>query len=295
MKKEFIVAYLMWADKLGYEEAFRTMKQLRTICCPNVGFMMQLKDWERVLTLPPVKPVFFRIGPHSDREKSLVARPMLSASSSSSSKPPTPSPMSKGKDNAFSEPSSDTNTQSTPAATESSQHKLTSAPSGRRASITFSNDVVAATSSATATEQTNSAAATATAAQLPAPGMAVRRSRARSITVKPPVKFSIQNINKKEVYILHVPDTNYTFLWIGKECPKLEEYSASAHSHCSLMLELVPVLKDYKVIRVASQSKEEAERTLSSSSNPQQKTQAEQELLFWKSLDGIEVSESEQQ
>lgn len=270
----------MWADKIGYEEAFRALKQTRVVCSPNLGFIMQLQDWERILNNPPNRSMLFRMGPHSDKEKALVARSMTaSVLSSQSTKSSTPSPMSKAKGVGF----SDNNTTAADTPAQASDVAATPrapvASSLRRASLTSMGD-------ASNNDSGNMP-------PLPASGMGIRKARAKSITAKPPVKFSIQNINKKEVYILQVPSANIIFIWIGKECPRLDEYVVSAESYVSLATDLIPTLKGYKVIKINSQSKEESEALTLTTNSQQQKAQGENELLFWKTIDGMDVNDSE--
>lgn len=44
-----VIAYVMFANALGYAEAFRYVKSKRSIVSPNVGFLCQLRDWDRQL------------------------------------------------------------------------------------------------------------------------------------------------------------------------------------------------------------------------------------------------------
>ncbi len=266
----------MWADKIGYEEAFRALKQTRVVCSPNLGFIIQLQDWEKILNNPPSRPMLFRIGPHSEKEKTLVTRSMMTSVLSNQSTKAS-SPISKAKGVGFSDntTTSEASAQSTDVATAP---KAPVASSLRRSSVTSMSET--------------SSNDNANMATLPASGMGIRKARVKSITAKPPVKFSIQNINKKEVYILQVPGANVIFIWVGKECPRLDEYVASADSYVSLATDLIPTLNGYKVIKINSQSKEESE-ALSSSTNSQQKAKGESELSFWKTIDGMEVNDSE--
>jgi len=41
------LSYLMWSKKLTYKEAYPVMKQARSVCCPNPGFVFQLLEWEQ--------------------------------------------------------------------------------------------------------------------------------------------------------------------------------------------------------------------------------------------------------
>lgn len=297
----------MWADRVSYEQAFDSIKQMRSVCSPNFGFTVQLKDWEKLLASPPPRPLFFRVGPHSDKERTLVARPMMSASAAFQPANPTgiatptsstPSPQSKARvgfadaatiGDASSLQQGEAVVPSTPNDATATTSTTTPfppplKPSGsilRRSSLTsqINSDQ----------NQTPNVSSNQTPMSL---GMMARRSRLKSLTVKPPVKFQIQNMNTKEVYILCVTNPNINFIWIGKTCPKAEEYSAAANKISSLMIDLVPTLKGYRIVKVHSQSIQEAE-TMSSSNNKEQKNQGDLELIFWNTLDGIEVSESE--
>ncbi|GJP59273.1 hypothetical protein CLOP_g10173 [Closterium sp. NIES-67] len=55
-----VIAYLMWTEKRGFEDAFRFVKAIRGVASPNMGFACQLLQWqERVLppsALPPAHP-----------------------------------------------------------------------------------------------------------------------------------------------------------------------------------------------------------------------------------------------
>ena len=45
----FVIAYVMFHFKYKLKEAFDYVQERREIICPNEGFMMQLKDLEKVL------------------------------------------------------------------------------------------------------------------------------------------------------------------------------------------------------------------------------------------------------
>ena len=45
----FVIAYVMFHFKYNRDKAFDYVQKRREIICPNEGFMMQLKDLERVL------------------------------------------------------------------------------------------------------------------------------------------------------------------------------------------------------------------------------------------------------
>jgi len=40
------LSYIMWSQHLTYKEAYPIMKQSRSVCCPNPGFVFQLLEWE---------------------------------------------------------------------------------------------------------------------------------------------------------------------------------------------------------------------------------------------------------
>ena len=39
----FVIAYLMWRDRLDYDTAFQRVREARTVCSPNPGFIFQVK------------------------------------------------------------------------------------------------------------------------------------------------------------------------------------------------------------------------------------------------------------
>ena len=43
------IAYIMWKQKLSYEDAFNLVNQKRTVAFPNFGFREQLKIFEKLL------------------------------------------------------------------------------------------------------------------------------------------------------------------------------------------------------------------------------------------------------
>jgi dual specificity MAP kinase phosphatase len=45
-----VIAYLMWKNKLSYNEAYWSVKNKRKFISPNEGFVKQLKDFERILS-----------------------------------------------------------------------------------------------------------------------------------------------------------------------------------------------------------------------------------------------------
>ncbi len=44
-----VIAYLMWKEKIKFEEAYNFVKNKRKIVCPNAGFKEQLKIFEDLL------------------------------------------------------------------------------------------------------------------------------------------------------------------------------------------------------------------------------------------------------
>jgi len=40
------LSYIMWSQRLTYKQAYPIMKQSRSVCCPNPGFVFQLLEWE---------------------------------------------------------------------------------------------------------------------------------------------------------------------------------------------------------------------------------------------------------
>ena len=44
-----VIAYIMWKYQLGFSEAFETVKKRRPIISPNIGFIRQLKIFDKLL------------------------------------------------------------------------------------------------------------------------------------------------------------------------------------------------------------------------------------------------------
>lgn len=42
-----VLAYMIKKKKIKLDEAFQTMRQLRTIVDPNISFILQLREWEK--------------------------------------------------------------------------------------------------------------------------------------------------------------------------------------------------------------------------------------------------------
>jgi len=43
----FIIAYLMKYEKMKFDEAYIYVKKIRRLAFPNIGFMRQLKEYEK--------------------------------------------------------------------------------------------------------------------------------------------------------------------------------------------------------------------------------------------------------
>ncbi|GJP84702.1 hypothetical protein CLOP_g14752 [Closterium sp. NIES-67] len=50
-----VIAYLMWTQRMEFEEAFRRVKAVRGVASPNMGFACQLLQWQKRV-LPPKPP-----------------------------------------------------------------------------------------------------------------------------------------------------------------------------------------------------------------------------------------------
>ncbi|GJP59354.1 hypothetical protein CLOP_g11035 [Closterium sp. NIES-67] len=48
-----VIAYLMWAQQVEFEAAFRTVKAIRGVASPNMGFACQLLQWQKRVLSPP--------------------------------------------------------------------------------------------------------------------------------------------------------------------------------------------------------------------------------------------------
>jgi len=64
------IAYLMWSQKMSYDQAFKFVREQRGICSPNLAFHCQLLEWQKLQNEHPGFPLLFRISPHGvhDRE-----------------------------------------------------------------------------------------------------------------------------------------------------------------------------------------------------------------------------------
>ena len=43
-----VIGYLMYSEKLAFKEAAEAVKGVRPLINPNPGFVVQLKEWERM-------------------------------------------------------------------------------------------------------------------------------------------------------------------------------------------------------------------------------------------------------
>ncbi|MFS7958845.1 putative protein-tyrosine-phosphatase [Helianthus anomalus] len=64
-----VIAYLMWINRLSFEEAFEKVKTARGVIDPNMGFASQLLNCQKRVHAGPMSPNtvlrMFRIAPHS--------------------------------------------------------------------------------------------------------------------------------------------------------------------------------------------------------------------------------------
>lgn len=61
-----VMAYMMWKDGLDFDEALAQLRERRPVCRPNLGFSLQLKQWDQLLKKTVSLPVIGRIITHSD-------------------------------------------------------------------------------------------------------------------------------------------------------------------------------------------------------------------------------------
>ena len=61
-----VIAYLMWVDRITYEEAFEKVKELRCVTSPNMGFVFQLLQWQIRISGSPNRPNLrmYRMAPY---------------------------------------------------------------------------------------------------------------------------------------------------------------------------------------------------------------------------------------
>mmetsp|Transcript_39511 Transcript_39511/g.50998 ORF Transcript_39511/g.50998 Transcript_39511/m.50998 type:complete len:563 (+) Transcript_39511:444-2132(+) len=58
------IAYLMWSKAMSYEQAFDHVREQRGVCSPNIGFVCQLLEWQKIRKQKPQFPILFRLSPH---------------------------------------------------------------------------------------------------------------------------------------------------------------------------------------------------------------------------------------
>jgi protein-tyrosine phosphatase len=77
-----VIAYLMWADDLTAKQAFRYVKERRSVIQPNMNFMIQLEEFEKRLKFKPDVPTLHRVAPHSSTDGTLVVKLVIMADGS---------------------------------------------------------------------------------------------------------------------------------------------------------------------------------------------------------------------
>ena len=78
------IAYLMWRDGEGYDDAFARVKAVRGVANPNMGFACQLLQWAKRRCAMPDGARLYRIAPHSAADPRYLvprqaSRPLLAA------------------------------------------------------------------------------------------------------------------------------------------------------------------------------------------------------------------------
>ena len=78
------IAYLMWRDGEGYDDAFARVKAARGVANPNMGFACQLLQWAKRRCAMPDGARLYRIAPHSAADPRYLvprqaSRPLLAA------------------------------------------------------------------------------------------------------------------------------------------------------------------------------------------------------------------------
>lgn len=69
------ICYLMWLHRWNFEKAFEFLKERRSVCSPNAGFITQLMLWWKRTQEPLVKKYrVYKVGPHSSDRTLLVAK-----------------------------------------------------------------------------------------------------------------------------------------------------------------------------------------------------------------------------
>lgn len=69
-----VIAYLMWREKLSFEDAFQHVKAARGVTNPNMGFASQLLQFQKRVHAMPASPSsvirMYRMAPHSQNDRS---------------------------------------------------------------------------------------------------------------------------------------------------------------------------------------------------------------------------------
>eukprot|EP01018_Ginkgo_biloba_P025452 Gb_30514 [translate_table: standard] len=62
-----VIAYLMWKEHRSFDEAFAFVKAARCVASPNIGFVVQLIQWQARIQNPPSENTLcmYRVAPHS--------------------------------------------------------------------------------------------------------------------------------------------------------------------------------------------------------------------------------------
>lgn len=62
-----VIAYLMWKERRSFDDAYAFVKAARCIASPNIGFVVQLLQWQSKIQNPPKENVFrmYYVAPHS--------------------------------------------------------------------------------------------------------------------------------------------------------------------------------------------------------------------------------------
>ncbi|KAK1348236.1 Protein-tyrosine-phosphatase MKP1 [Heracleum sosnowskyi] len=77
-----VIAYLMWREKLSFEDAFQRVKAARGVTNPNMGFACQLLQFQKRVHAMPASPVsvlrMYRMAPHSENNPVHLVPKLLS-------------------------------------------------------------------------------------------------------------------------------------------------------------------------------------------------------------------------
>lgn len=76
----FVIAYLMWRDHLDYDTAFNRVREARTVCSPNPGFIFQLLNWQGLLFEPDAQFHIHRCGVFSEEYRHDIVAKQLEES-----------------------------------------------------------------------------------------------------------------------------------------------------------------------------------------------------------------------